>query len=120
MAVLRDHDEKVYVVDNEDNELFSVDDTGKILVSGEVEIDGALNHDGTTVGLFGVAPVTRPTAYTQTYATADKTLAAPPAAITGGEAPTEAEHNAVITSLTDTMQMLNSVIDDLQALGVLQ
>jgi hypothetical protein len=27
--------------------------------SGEVEIDGALNHDGTTVGFYGVTPVAR-------------------------------------------------------------
>ena len=34
--------------------------TGKVTVGTEAEIDGALNHDGTTVGLFGVAPATRP------------------------------------------------------------
>lgn len=33
----------------------------KTLFSGEVEIDGALNHDGTTVGLYAVTPVTRAT-----------------------------------------------------------
>lgn len=120
MAQLKDRDEKVIIADNEDNELISVDDTGKLLVSGEIELDGSLNHDGTTVGFYGVAPTARPAAYTQTYATADKTLAAPPAAITGGEAPTEAEHNAVITALTDAMQMLNAVIDDLQLQGLLQ
>lgn len=38
--------------------------SGKLLIDTELEIDGALNHDGTTVGLFGVAPVTRPTALT--------------------------------------------------------
>ena len=32
---------------------------GNLYVSGNAEIDGALNHDGTTVGLFGVAPTTR-------------------------------------------------------------
>jgi hypothetical protein len=30
--------------------------TGRVLLSGELEVDGALNHDGTTVGLYGVAP----------------------------------------------------------------
>lgn len=33
---------------------------GKLHVTGELELDGALNHDGTTVGFYGVAPVTRP------------------------------------------------------------
>jgi hypothetical protein len=34
-------------------------DGGKATV-GEAEIDGALNHDGTTVGFYGVTPATRP------------------------------------------------------------
>lgn len=34
----------------------------KTIFSGEAEIDGALNHDGTTVGFYGVAPVTQRTA----------------------------------------------------------
>lgn len=50
--------------------------TGKMYTTDEIEIDGALNHDGTTVGFYGVAPTTRPTAYTQTYATATRTHAA--------------------------------------------
>ncbi|HWH31201.1 MAG TPA: hypothetical protein VNU01_00875, partial [Egibacteraceae bacterium] len=29
--------------------------------SGEVEIDGALNHDGTTLGVLGATPVTQRT-----------------------------------------------------------
>lgn len=35
-----------------------------VLISSAIEIDGALNHDGTTVGLFGVTPATRPTSTT--------------------------------------------------------
>lgn len=31
-----------------------------VLVSAAIEIDGDLNHDGTNVGFFGVAPVARP------------------------------------------------------------
>lgn len=34
-------------------------DDGKAHIVGEVEIDGALNHDGTTVGFFGTAPATQ-------------------------------------------------------------
>lgn len=33
----------------------------KLHVVGELELDGALNHDGTNVGLYGVAPVARAT-----------------------------------------------------------
>lgn len=38
--------------------------TNKQVFSGEVELDGALNHDGTTVGLYGTTPVTQGTALT--------------------------------------------------------
>lgn len=34
---------------------------GKISASGEVEINGALNHDGTELGLFATAPITQQT-----------------------------------------------------------
>jgi hypothetical protein len=37
---------------------------GKAHVGGEVEVDGALNHDGTTVGFYGTTPVARPSAVT--------------------------------------------------------
>lgn len=109
----------------------------------EVEIDGDLNHDGTNVGFYNVAPVARPAAYTQTYATADRTLNAYNADAegvaytgdTGGVATVSsaaniaklADLNALrvayenLRALTeDTAQMLNSVIDDLQANGLLQ
>lgn len=35
-------------------------DSGK-LTAGEVEIDGALNHDGSTVGFYGTTPIVKPT-----------------------------------------------------------
>jgi hypothetical protein len=34
---------------------------GLSIFGGDVEIDGAFNHDGTTFGAFGAAPVTQPT-----------------------------------------------------------
>ena len=34
---------------------------GKVHSDGDAEIDGALDHDGTTAGFFGTAPATRPT-----------------------------------------------------------
>ena len=49
-----------------------INSAGKGFFSGEVEIDGALNHDGTTIGFYGVAPTARPAAYTQTYSTATR------------------------------------------------
>jgi hypothetical protein len=35
---------------------------GNISTAGSVEIDGALNHDGTTVGFYGAAPISQPAA----------------------------------------------------------
>lgn len=43
-------------------------------------IGGALDHDGSTAGVFGVTPASRTAAFTQTYATADRTHAARTAA----------------------------------------
>ena len=39
----------------------TIDTAGKVTVLQELEIDGDLNHDGTNVGLYGVAPVARAT-----------------------------------------------------------
>lgn len=114
-----------------------------IYIGRNARIYGALDHDGTTVGFYGITPVTRPTAYTQTYSTADKTHAAPTAATlsmadgagtndnTIGAITADAsviaafqelvdENNKLVADLADAKQLLNSVIDDLQALGLFQ
>jgi len=90
---------------------------------------------GTTLGFYGVAAVARPSAYTQTYATADKThaamtSAAMPAGGTGAAAgawdtaanrdQAIAEFAALRADVIDAKNLINSVIDDLQALGILQ
>ncbi len=61
-----------------------LNNTGELYVENAFEVDGTcyldgnLEHtgSGTSIGFFGVGPVTQPGAYTQTYATADKTHAA--------------------------------------------
>lgn len=117
----------------------------KIRIANELEIDGALNHDGTTVGFYNVTPVTRPAAYTQTYATATRTHSNLTSATltdsTGGTANTTcvaisgtgddaninnnmadmiAQINALRVDLENAKQVLNQVIDDHQANGLLQ
>lgn len=110
---------------------------------GDLEVDGALNHDGTTVGFYGVTPASRASAYTQTYSTADKTHAAPTAATltvsdgagtndnTIGAITADAsviaavqeiadEINKLVADVADVKQLVNSVIDDLQAVGLFQ
>ena len=84
------------------------------------------------IGFFNVAPVIQPTAYTQTYATAAKTLTqgtmTDPAAYGAGAngystaAQASAIHAEVIAlaaNMVTTQKVLNQVIDDLQALGLL-
>jgi len=108
-----------------------------------VTIGAALDHDGATVGFYGVAPATRPSAYTQTYSTADKTPRRPhrrratvsdgaertttrSGAITADASVIAAvqeladEINKLVADVADTKQIVNSVIDDLQSLGLLQ
>lgn len=100
------------------------------------------------IGFYNATPIVRPTAYTQTYSTADKTVAAQTAAaltnntggtvsttlaaITAGAAYTQADMLAVKNALAsladqfnklrndhlDTTNAVNAIIDDLQALGL--
>lgn len=93
------------------------------------------------LAFYNSAPVVQPGAYTQTYATADKTHANLTAAaltvadgagtndgtigaITGDASviaavqELAAQVNKLVTDLTDVKQLVNSVIDDLQSLGL--
>lgn len=85
------------------------------------------------IGFFNATPIVQGTAFTQTYSTASHTHAAitasnPPAGGTGATAgayDTAANRNLMITSLTNNIadvanvkQVLNGLIDDLQALGL--
>ena len=94
--------------------------------------------DATTItpaqlGFYGVSPVAKPSAYTQTYAVADKTHAAMtssnmPAGGAGTAAggwDTAANRDTAIADFAelradviDLKQLVNSLIDDLQALGL--
>lgn len=86
---------------------------------------------GTSLAFFGGTPATKPTAYTQTYATADKTHAdftsADIGAFTGGVTGfvdaaerdnIRTQFNALRADVADLKQLANSVIDDLQALSL--
>lgn len=111
------------------------------LASGRSRLDLHFNGtprfsaNATGLSFYNVAPVARAGAYTQTYATADKTHAdvtqvTPPAGGTGatvGAYDTAANRDAMITSITagaadllDLKQLVNAIIDDLQAYGLMQ
>ena len=101
--------------------------------------------DGTGISFFNQTPVARASAYTQTYSTADKTHAAmtAPASIShsvgsGNNAVVDVKSyfsqtvlndnfrditdvvNELINDVIDVKNLVNSVIDDLQALGLVQ
>ena len=93
------------------------------------------NGTAGTLGFFGVTAVVRSTAYTQTYATALKTLPAitslaAPAGGTGtaaGGYDTSTNrnlmitsHNAIRTDLESLYKVVTAMIDDLQAYGLFQ
>lgn len=106
---------------------------------------GTLKLDGNQkVGFFGTAPAAQRAAYVQTYAIADRTHDAPTATVlvhsaVGGvangtlvdctasysEAAVEENFkelatafNLLLADVADLKQLVNSVIDDLQALGL--
>jgi len=110
-------------------------------------LSGSLQHAGSTAGFFNITPVARAGAFTQTYSTATHTHSAftaatltdssggtasgTLAAITGGGSACEnatkdavaslaSQVNKLIVDLANAKQVLNGVIDDLQAYGLLQ
>jgi hypothetical protein len=74
---------------------------GKLLVGGELEVDGAFNHDGTTVGFYGVVPVVRSAAYTPTNVTTDRS------------------YDANLTSLDEIADVLGTLLQDLTLTGII-
>ena len=94
-----------------------------------------IGFTNTTLGFYGVTPVTRPTAYTQTYATASRThsnltaatVTASAVLITpyGFSSSAQADNlviavNNLVTDLTNVKNILNQLIDDLQSVGLVQ
>lgn len=85
------------------------------------------------LAFFNATPVAQPSAYTQTYSTADKTHANPTATSvtttsstsTSPFGYTQAQADAIVTAINalivdvaDVKALANSIIDDLQALGL--
>jgi hypothetical protein len=69
--------------------------------TAELDIGGALNHDGTTIGFYGAAPVVQSAAYTPTNVSADRA------------------YDADATSTSELADVLGTLIADLQATGII-
>lgn len=118
---------------------------GNATADSEITFGTRLNIVGATMGFYGVTPTARPSAYTQTYSTASKTHPALTSPFltdnSGGTAdgtlqsisvtPTQAEVrnnfaevatacNGLRVDIDNLKKVVNSVIDDLQALGFAQ
>jgi hypothetical protein len=74
---------------------------GKISTSDELEVNGALNHDGTTYGIYGATPVVQSTGWAITNASALKTL------------------DVSTGTLTDVLRVLGTIVDTLKDNGTL-
>lgn len=109
-----------------------------VLIKTELELDGDLNHDGSNIGFFAVAPVARAAAYTQTFSTADKTHAAITAAtltdntggskdnavaaitVVGGSGATTAQEGVINDNFAEVVEEINALrvdLDDVKQLA---
>jgi hypothetical protein len=68
--------------------------------TGDTMIVGALNHDGSTVGFFGVTPATRPTTYSVTNLVTDRS------------------YDANATTTAELADVLGTLIADLRTMGL--
>lgn len=48
--------------------------TGSSSITGNLELDGNFNHDGTNIGLYGAAPIAQSTGWSNSNVTVNKTL----------------------------------------------
>lgn len=80
----------------------------------------------TALGFYAVTPVARPAAYTQTYSATTRTHAQAAVDTTGSTQTTPfgyttaAQADAIPTAINELKNLVNQVIDDLQANGLLQ
>jgi hypothetical protein len=87
-----------------------------LTLTGSLTVSATLRFNGTLFGAYGVSPVARPSAITQTFATADKTHAArTAAALTDSVAGTVGTTLAAIPNPADTPADADALRDDLVA-----
>lgn len=99
----------------------------KLHVVGELELDGDLNHDGTNVGFFGVAPVARATELTDELATITHTAPGTPdyaiqdlTNIAPYGFASQDEGNTVLSVIANLQTRVKELEDKLTAYGLLQ
>ncbi|HOT31229.1 MAG TPA: hypothetical protein PLQ61_06865 [Bacteroidales bacterium] len=110
---------------------------GNITVSGTATVEGAtvlestlavsgdIRHSGNKAGFQGATPIEKPAAYTQTYATASRTVASCATSFSAIASTSEylasvTDLNTVAIDLENLKKNVNSIIDDLQSYGLFQ
>lgn len=74
--------------------------TEGVTMSADLQVSGALNHDGSTVGFYGATPVAQSAVYTPSNVTADRVF------------------DANSTTLNELADIVGTMIADLQAVGL--
>jgi hypothetical protein len=83
-------------------DVVTADDLGYAnLAVEDIDINGALNHDGSTVGFYGTTPVVQSAAYTPTNVSTDRS------------------YDANSTTVSELADVLGTLIADLQATGII-
>lgn len=83
-------------------DVFTCSNAGAVFILSDLEIDGALNHDGSTIGFFATTPAVQVAAYTPTNVTPDRA------------------YDADSTTVDELADVLGTLISDLQTYGLLQ
>jgi hypothetical protein len=93
---------EIYDADGVGNAVLTVSGDIKTTSGGDLTVDGALNHDGSTVGFFGTTPASRPTGYTTfSNLSSDRTC------------------DANSTTTDELADILGTLIEDLKSLGLI-
>lgn len=100
-------------------------DNGTRTMAFRVATTTPLQLGSNALGFIGTAPVTRPAAYTQTYATAARTHVETDANVAHAfnvvfsDVEVEAACNALGVRINEIKRFMNQILDDLQAYGLL-
>ena len=94
---------------------YTLDSSNNTTIAGNLEIQGS-------IGFYDSAPAVQSTGWTQTYSTADKTIAALASSDAAGGAGvtiTDAEYDNLRADMIDNKNAINAIIDALQAVGLI-
>ena len=93
--------------------------TGVKTFNGEVELNAALNHDGTTVGFYGATPVTQAAAEANLTDNSGGTANDTIAAITNAANAGSADVGPTADAIADLAAKVNAILTALRNLGLI-